>query len=146
MVYFPTLFIILFLLKSFTFSKLHKVHDFKVIALDSSQFITRIFLQQILLFISTIFLLRYFSLPIVMIIVATIFGLSHFYIFLKHRVIDGVILVMSGFLGGLVFVCLYNRFYLYGLVSSFLIHILYHSILDVVFMYKWGKSMKMFKR
>lgn len=146
MVYFLILFISVFLLKGFTFSKLHKVHDYKTIALDSSQFIARIFLQQILLFVSTVFLLHYFSLPSVMISVALIFGLSHVYIFLKHRVIDGLILVMSGFLGGLVFVYLYDRFYMYGLATSFLIHILYHSVLDVIFMYTWGRAMKGFRR
>jgi hypothetical protein len=81
-----------------------------------------------------------------MVIVAVVFGLSHSYIFLKHRLIDGVILVMSGFLGGLLFVYLYDRYYMYGLAASFLIHILYHSVLDVVYLYKWDGAMRGFGR
>ena len=114
------------------------------ILLDGAKFIGKVFLQQLALFSSSIFLLHYFQLPIIMFAVAVIFGISHFYIFLKYRVVDGVILVVSGFFGGLVFVYLYNYFYFYGLVYSFLIHVLYHSILDVVFIICWGKPMKLF--
>lgn len=146
MIYCAILFFIAFIIKSFTFSRLHSVEDTKSIIEDSVKFIGKIVMQQVVLFIATIFLLKYFSLLLVMLFIAVVFGLSHGYIFIRHRILDGVILVTSGFFGGLIFVYLYNHFYVYGLMYAFLVHIMYHIILDIIFMIYFGKPMKMFKR
>ena len=109
---------------------------------DSLIFIPKIALQQIILFLFWILLLKNnFVFNYQILITGFLFSLFHFYLFNKLKKSDATLITLSSFLGGIVFVYLYSQ-YNYGIWLAFLAHLAYHTILDLIFIFLKLKPMK----
>lgn len=145
MYYLVGIFWILFLVKSFTFSKLHKISTLLEVSKNSAGFIFLLFLQQIgLFFVWSIFKIYLADLYLIL-IMGALFALLHVRLFFVYRKLDGYILTISSFFGGILFVFLYSQYYLWGLAIAFLIHIGFHILLDILYILFGGKPIKYYK-
>lgn len=123
----------LFLVKTFTFYKLNKNKTIKESFIDSGIFVPKILLQQILLFYFWYFCLKdYFSKEIQILILATAFTMLHFYLLFTLKKIDALIIIVSSLFGGIIFTNLYTLSF-FGFITAFCIHIIFHILLDCIF-------------
>lgn len=145
MFYFCFIFAVLFLLKTYSFGLLHKNKKIHQTLFNSATFLGYILLQQIVLFLFWTITKIYFSSPVQIIIIALLFSIFHLHFFVTHRKIDGYLLSVSSLFGGAIFTYLYiytaNGFYI-----AFLVHILFHILLDLLFVKCGGKPMKNYRK
>lgn len=146
MYFLAVIFFFMFAVKSFTFSKLHKNENVLDAFQDSLRFISYILIQQVVLFLFWLFLKNNVDAAHQIAIVGITFALFHAHFFFTHRKADGYMLTMASLIGGALFAHLYGAYYLQGLYIAFLIHIGFHALLDVVFLFYGGKPMKYYKK
>jgi hypothetical protein len=133
---------ILIALKTMSFYYLNKNKSTRESISDSLIFIPNIALQQIILFLFWMLLLKNnFILNYQILIAGFLFSLCHLYLFNKLNKSDATLITLFSFLGGIVFVYLYSQ-YNYGIWLAFLIHLAYHTILDLIFIFLKLKPMK----
>lgn len=135
MLYYHLLFFILFISKTYSYKLLHKEVRFSVALQDSFKFIPYLFLQQILLWLLWQFISHYVESSILqMVIVSTSFTAFHLYAFLRFKISDAMMLMISSFVGGIIFIYSYQIF-MYGFYVAFLVHVTYHTILDLLYLF-----------
>jgi hypothetical protein len=140
-----SIFLLLFLAKSLTFSRLNRDKDIPGVLLDSSFFISYIFVQQVALFLFWLLLRNHVDSLYQVVIVGITFSVLHVRFFFKYRMFDGYVFTIFSLLGGMIFAYLYIDYYLLGLFIAFLIHIGFHILLDILFSVRGGKPMKYYK-
>jgi hypothetical protein len=138
-------FLLLFFMKSFTYGRLNKT-DLTAGYRNSIFFIPYIFIQQAALFVFWLFFRTHINGFGQFLILGVLFALAHTHLFLRLRKVDGYILFLSSFLGGIIFAYLYSNYYVQGLWTAFLIHISFHIILDIVFIAWRGEPMKYYEK
>lgn len=140
-IYLLIIFILLVILKTTSFYFLNKNKSAIYSLVNTFTFIPKILLQQIAYFgLWFLFLKNYFSIEYDYIVGGLVFSIAHFYLFYKLRKIDALTLTLSSLFGGFFFIYLYSHYEL-GFYFSFLVHIMFHVILDIIFLFLKLKPM-----
>ncbi len=125
--------IFLVIIKTVTFHYLHNSNNLIISVKDSTVFIPKILIQQILLFLTWSLTTSLFSnLLIESLIIAILFSSAHFYLLKKLRLNDALLIIVASFIGGLIFTYLYSNYFL-GLWIAFIIHLAFHTFLDIIY-------------
>lgn len=145
MYYVAIVFLIIFFIKSYTFSKLHKkslIDAYK----NSIYFSLYVLAQQLVVFAVWLLARHYMTETVLLLFIGFSFSLAHFHFFFRYRKVDGYILTIAGFIGGILFAYLYVTYFVLGLVLACIVHIGFHALLDLAFIsFRW-KPMKAYRK
>lgn len=145
MYYAAVVFLVIFFVKSYTFSKLHKkslTDAYK----NSIYFSLYIFVQQLLVFSVWLLAGQYMTETVLLLFIGFSFSLAHFHFFFRYRKVDGYILTVAGFIGGILFAYLYATYFVLGLLFACITHIGFHVLLDLLFIFFGWKPMKAYRK